>query len=71
VIAISFWESKDNAEAYEHASYAEVLKALEKVIEKKPEVKTLQLAYSTMHKPGTVAFPKQSPNITPTAGVGG
>jgi hypothetical protein len=47
------------------------LKALEKVIEKTPEVRTLQLAYSTMHKPGAAAFPKQSPNTTPTAGVGG
>jgi len=71
VMAISFWDSKEDAEAYEHAAYAGVLKALEKVIEKTPEVRTLQLAYSTMHKPGAAAFPKQSPNTTPTAGVGG
>ena len=57
VVAISLWESKDNAETYDHATYPEVLKTLAKVIERAPEVKTFQLAYSTLHKTGEAAFP--------------
>jgi len=71
VVAISLWESKANAEAYQRESYPEVLKTLAKVIEGAPEVKTYQLGFSTLHKLGTAAFLNQSPNTTPLAGVGG
>src|SRR5438128_12691932 len=71
VVAISLWESKENAEAYARATYPELLKTLAKVIEGTPKVKTYQVAYSTLHKIGDAAFPPQSPNITPPAGVGG
>jgi heme-degrading monooxygenase HmoA len=71
LVAISFWESKENAETYNHATYPEVLKTLAKVIERTPVVKTFQLAYSTVHKIGAAAFPNQSPTTSPTAGVGG
>lgn len=72
VLAISFWESKEDAEAYAAgAGYPDVLKTLAKVMEKTPEVKAFRLAYSTLHKLGVSAFPKQSPNTTPVAGVGG
>ena len=71
VVAISLWESKANAEAYQRESYPEVLKKLAKVIEQAPEVKTYELGFSTLHKVGATAFLKQSPNTTPAAGVGG
>ena len=32
-VAISLWEEKENAEAYSRGAYAEVLKAMAKVIE--------------------------------------
>ena len=71
VLAISLWESKANAEAYEHEKYPEVLKMLGKVIESAPRVKTYELGLSTLHKPGAAALLNQSPNTTPVAGVGG
>ena len=71
IVAISFWESRENAETYSDATYPKVLKTLAKVIERTPEVKTFQLAYSTMHKIGVAAFPNQSPITSTTPGVGG
>jgi heme-degrading monooxygenase HmoA len=71
VVAVSLWESKENAEAYDRTTYPEVLKTLASVIERAPVVRTFQLAYSTLHKIGAAEFPTQSPNTTPPAGVGG
>jgi len=71
VVAISLWESKQNAEAYERATYPEVMKTLAAVIERAPVVRTFQLAYSTLDRTGIAAPPRQSPNTTPSAGVGG
>jgi len=68
VVAISLWESKQNAEAYERAMYPEVLKTLAGMIERAPVVRTFQLAYSTLDRTGTAAPPKQSSNTTPSAG---
>ncbi len=55
VVAISLWDSKQSAEAYNRTTYPEVLEALGKVIERTPEVKTLEVAYSTFHKMTTRA----------------
>ncbi len=71
VFAISLWESRENAEAYNRATYPEVLKTLAKVIERTPEVKTFQVAYSTFHKIAIGVAAGQSPITNPTAGVGG
>lgn len=71
VVAISLWESKQNAEAYDRAAYPEVLKSLVSVIERDPVVRTFQLAYSTLHTIGGATPPKQSTNTTPSPGVGG
>ena len=71
VVAISLWESKQSAEAYASTTYPEVLKTLASVVERAPVVRTFQLASSTMHTVGAAALPKQSPNTTPAAGVGG
>lgn len=71
-LAISLWESREHAEAYEREAYPEVLRTLAKLIEKTPVVKTYALAYSTFHKsPGPAMFPAQAPTTTPVAGVGG
>jgi hypothetical protein len=46
-IANSFWDTKADAEAYNHTVYAEVLKTLSNVIDGTPTVKTFEFANST------------------------
>jgi len=55
-VAISLWEKKEDAEAYNRGSYREVLKALAKVIDGTPEVRDFEVANSTLQKrPALVA----------------
>jgi hypothetical protein len=49
-VAISFWETKENAEAYNRTGYPEILKILAKVVEGTPKVETFELSNSTLHK---------------------
>ena len=49
-VAISLWETKENAESYDRAGYQEVLKTLSKVVEGTPTVETFELSNSTLHK---------------------
>lgn len=49
-VAISFWDKKDNAEAYHREKYPEVLKGLSKVVEGTPRVETFEVANSTSHQ---------------------
>lgn len=49
-VAISFWDKKDNAEAYNRETYPEVLRALSKVVEGTPRVETFEVVNSTSHK---------------------
>ena len=49
-VAISFWQTKENAEAYNRTGYSEILKTLAKVIEGTPKVETFELSNSTLHK---------------------
>ena len=49
-IANSFWDTKADAEAYDHTAYPEVLKALSNVIDGTPTVKTFEFANSTFHR---------------------
>jgi hypothetical protein len=49
-VAISFWETKENAEAYNRTGYPEILKILAKVVEGTPKVETFELSTSTLHK---------------------
>ncbi len=55
VIAISLWDTKENAEAYNTASYPEVLKSLNKVLDGPPKVRVSDVISSTIHKPAVVA----------------
>ena len=50
VVAISFWETKENCETYNHTGYPEVLKIVSKFVEGTPKVETLELLTSTLHK---------------------
>jgi heme-degrading monooxygenase HmoA len=50
VVALSFWDTKEGAEAYNRTGYPEVLKALSKVVEGSPKVQTFEVSNSTFHK---------------------
>ena len=49
-LGISLWDQQENAEAYNRGTYPQVQKALAKVVEGTPEVKTYEVANSTFHK---------------------
>jgi heme-degrading monooxygenase HmoA len=76
VVAVSFWESKENAENYSRSTYKEVLNTLEKILEGAPEIKTFEVAYSTSHKIGggataSAGLESESSITSNTPGVGG
>ena len=49
-VAISLWESKENADFYSRETYPQVLKSLARVIEGAPEVRGYEVVTSTVHK---------------------
>ena len=49
-LAISLWDTKADAEAYNRATYSEVLKTLSKLIEGTPKVETFEVGSSTFQK---------------------
>jgi hypothetical protein len=49
-LAISLWDNKQNADAYNHDKYPEVLKALEGLIDGNPRVETSEVGNSTFHQ---------------------
>ena len=55
VVAISLWDTKDYAEAYNTAGYPEVLKILDKVLDGTPKVQVSDVISSTIHQPAAVA----------------
>ena len=55
VIAISLWDSKANAEAYNTNTYPQVLKTLARLIDGTPKVQTFEAVTSTFHKVAVAA----------------
>jgi hypothetical protein len=53
--AISFWATRENAEAYHRAGYPDVLRALAKVIDGTPKVEMFEVSNSTFHKLASAA----------------
>jgi hypothetical protein len=49
-VGISFWDTKEDAQAYNSRGYPEILKAMSKVLEGTPTVETFEVASSTLHK---------------------
>lgn len=49
-IGLSFWDQKEDAEAYGRGTYREVMKALAKVVEGTPRIETREVSNSTFHK---------------------
>ena len=52
---VSLWDTKENAEAYNRGSYAEVSKILSKLVDGIPQVDTYEVSNSTFHKVGAAA----------------
>ena len=50
VLAISVWDQRENAEAYQRTTFPEMQKLLSKVIEGTPLVQTYEVSTSTFHK---------------------
>ena len=50
VVAISFWDKKEDAESYNREKYPEILKTLSKVVEGTPRVESFEVANSTSHQ---------------------
>ena len=70
VLAISLWDTKQNAEAYDSNGYKDVLKMLGSVIEGTPKVGTTEVLHSTFRDtrtavPAAVAVP--APVAAPVA----
>lgn len=55
VIAVSLWENKANAEAYNTNTYPDVLKTLARLIDGTPKVQTFEVVTSTFHKVAVAA----------------
>jgi hypothetical protein len=71
VIAISLWDTKENADSYNSKAYPQAVKSLTGVLEGAPEVKIYQMAYSTFYKIAVGVAANQSPITNPIPGVGG
>ena len=48
IVGISFWDRKEDAEAYSTSAYTEVLKELTPFTEGNPRVQTYQVSHSTL-----------------------
>ena len=49
-VAISFWDKRENADAYQRGAYSEVLKAVAMVADGTPNVQMSEVSNSTWHK---------------------
>jgi heme-degrading monooxygenase HmoA len=55
VIAISLWDSKTDAEAYNTNTYPEVLRSFARMIDGTPKVQTFEAVTSTFHNVAVAA----------------
>src|SRR6185369_2513567 len=53
VVAISLWDKKEDAHAYQRAAYPEVLTTLSKVVDGTPEVRDYEVTNATFQKIAT------------------
>jgi len=49
-VAISFWDTQENADAYSRGGYQEVVKALARVLDGTPQVQNWDVCNSTVHR---------------------
>ena len=48
-VAISLWDRRESAEAYNNGQYAEVVKLLETIVDGTPDVQSGEVSNSTIH----------------------
>jgi len=73
VVAVSIWESREAAEKYEREVIPQFDSTLSQLAERRPEVKTFSIAYSTMHSipaAEVASLEKESPIIASVPGAG-
>jgi len=49
-VGLSFWDTREQAEAYKTGKYSEVMKELTNFLDGAPDVETYDVANSTVHK---------------------
>ena len=55
IIAISFWDQKENAQTYNSTGYPEALKILKTLLDGTPHVRTFDVVSSTLCKKSSLA----------------
>jgi len=50
VTAISLWDSREHADAYDKSTFPQVLKSLEKALDGQPKVRVVTVVHSTSHQ---------------------
>ncbi len=50
VTAISLWDSREHADAYEKSAYPQVLRSLEKLLDGEPKVRVVTVIHSTVRQ---------------------
>ena len=55
VVAVSLWENKANAEAYNSNTYPQVLRSFDRFIDGTPKVQTFEAVTSTFHNVAVAA----------------
>ena len=71
VLAISVWNTKEDADRYSRSAYPDVLNSVGQFIEGAPRVGSYLVTFSTAHRVELGDVPMQAPNTTPVPGVGG
>jgi heme-degrading monooxygenase HmoA len=61
-VAISLWETRQNADAYSREAYPAVLQKLERVVEGTPKVQSYEVANSTFHRIAAQGQSQNQPN---------
>ncbi len=69
VMFISFWNSREDADAFERAAWPRVVQALADLADR-PVLRSFQLAHSTLHAQADATFPGHSLITTEPTGVG-
>ena len=53
VTAVSLWDSREHADGYDKSTYPQVIKSLEKVLDRQPKVRLVTVVHSTSHQLAT------------------
>jgi heme-degrading monooxygenase HmoA len=68
VATVSFWDHRENGEAYNSTGYPEVLTTLGKLLDGNPYVKTFYVVNSTLQRV-TLSWPPKADDLVPETGA--